>query len=233
MSFAGEYGAEALDSYETMSKHYPAHWKPTPSKDADTLWGHVQTKKAGSKQIMGFRGKTPKNLGQYIEASQNYQADVLSEVTKGFRLSPRRISGYFQFHFIDVLPAEWPKSIVSHDLTPKKGYFVMAQLNQPLVPLPRITNHCRTMELWVANDTEKKFDNARLKWSIAQNNDVILQGEEITRIKNRQAAKIGQVDLTKLPSTVEVIDVVLKLFDDGGTLLSKYRQEIYLPAFKK
>ena len=109
----------------------------------------------------------------------------------------------------------------------------MAQLNQPLVPLPRITNKGRTMELWVANDTEKKFDKALLKWSIMQNSNVLLQGEENIQIKNRQADKISQVDLTKLPESAEVIDVVVKLFDDEGTLLSHYRQEIYLTAFKK
>ena len=53
-------------------------------------------------------------------------------------MSPRRIAGYFQFHFIDVVPANWPKSIVSHDLRPKKAYFEMAQVNQPIAVLPRL-----------------------------------------------------------------------------------------------
>ena len=36
---------------------------------------------------------------------------------------------------VDVLPANWPKSIVSHDHRPKKAYYQLAQINQPLVAL--------------------------------------------------------------------------------------------------
>jgi beta-mannosidase len=112
----GEYGAEALDGYETMARHYPPSFGTTPPVSEDALWGEVQVQKADERQRIGFRGQRPGNLGEYIAASQNYQADVLAEVTKGHRLSPRRIAGYFQFHFIDATAALWPKSIVSHDL---------------------------------------------------------------------------------------------------------------------
>ena len=90
----GEYGGEALDSYETMLNHYPKHWEPTPARDEKRLWGNVQTSAADIKQIIGFRGVKPENLGEYIQASQTVQADMLSEVTKGWRIS-NRICGYF------------------------------------------------------------------------------------------------------------------------------------------
>ena len=105
----GEYGAEALDGYETMARHYPPSFGKTPPVSEDVLWGEVQVQKADERQRIGFRGQRPGNLGEYIAASQNYQADVLAEVTKGHRLSPRRIAGYFQFHFIDATAALWPK----------------------------------------------------------------------------------------------------------------------------
>ena len=136
----GEFGAEALDAYPTMARHYPPHFPPAPPQTADALWGHVQVEKADSRQIIGFRGRRPANLGQYIEASQNHQADVLGELATGFRLSPSSIGGYFQFHFIDALPAHWPKSIVSHDFRPEKGYFEMAQVNQTVVPLFQVAD---------------------------------------------------------------------------------------------
>ena len=69
---------------------------------------------------MSGSGRNPTNLGQYIEASQNYQEAVLADKVIGMRLSPRAIAGYFHFHLIDVVPVFWPKSIVSFDHRPKK-----------------------------------------------------------------------------------------------------------------
>jgi len=138
MILIGEYGGEALDAYATMRDHYPRSFGETPAADADALWGNVQVAKRDRRQLIGFRGRAPTNLGEYILASQIFQADQLTELTRSWRLSPRRVAGYFQFHFMDVLPADWPKSILSHDFTPKRAYLAMAQLNQPVVPLCEI-----------------------------------------------------------------------------------------------
>ena len=67
----GEFGAEALDAYETMHDHYPPQFKP-PAPETDTLWAASQVQKHDVKQIVGL-GRDPKNLAEYIEASQNYQ----------------------------------------------------------------------------------------------------------------------------------------------------------------
>ena len=228
----GEYGGEALDSYQTMLDSYPKHWGAVPSKETNTLFGHVQTGRLGN-QFMGLRGKKPGSLIEHIEASQTYQADLLTEITKGLRIS-RRICGYFQYHYVDVLAATWPKSIVSHDRKPKKGYYAMAQINQPLVPLPRIRRmeQGMTMELWIANDTNTKHDNVRLTWSISHNGKIILQGEETTNIKNRRPKEIGQVDLSTVPLEAEVVTIDMKLIDSRGDKLSSFNQEVYLLSFR-
>ena len=97
----GEYGAEALDGYATMRDHYPKQWGPAPALSEDKLWGSRQVGIGTDlRQQFGFRGKKPANLGEYIEASQNYQADVLAEATKGFRISKAAIGG--------VLPVPLP-----------------------------------------------------------------------------------------------------------------------------
>ncbi|HID22236.1 MAG TPA: hypothetical protein EYP14_07525, partial [Planctomycetaceae bacterium] len=102
----GEFGAEALDSYETM-KTYPPQFAPPPA-NADTLWACSQVEKEDLRQLVGL-GRKPSCLAEYIEASQNYQEAILADRAIQMRLMPQTIAGYFHFHFIDVVPVFWPK----------------------------------------------------------------------------------------------------------------------------
>ncbi len=232
MVTVGEYGSEALDSYMTMA-HYPPSWGPRPALAADTLWGQVQVTKDGAKQVAGFRGRRPANLGAYIAASQNYQYDQLAEVTKAWRLSPRRIAGYFQFHFIDVLPANWPKSIVSHDLTPKRAYFAMAQVNQPLVPLPRLVAGGQALELWVANDEPRSHAGCGIRWAVRREGETLAGGRLAVAVPASGAVQAGVADLSTVPATADVVDLQLTLEGADGQPLSRYVQEVYLAAWRK
>lgn len=233
MVTVGEYGAEALDAYETMATHYPLHWEPTPAKDADTLWGQVQTEKTDIRQIVGFRGKKPSNLGEYIQASQNYQADMLSETTKSWRISPRSIAGYFQFHYVDVIPANWPKSIVSHDLAPKRGYYEMAQINQPLVPLPRIVDQGNAMQLWIANDLNQSFDQCRIRWVVRQGDKTVAQGERPVDVPAHDALLAHRISLPAAGPEADVANVSLTLLNSKGAVLSRYERDVFLGAWRK
>jgi len=225
----GEFGGEGLDGYETM-KEYPDHWGPLPPKEAHTLRGDVQTKAGDIKQVLGFRGKQPTTLEEHIQASQTVQADILMEVTKGLRLS-RRVGGYFQFHFVDVNPATWPKSIVSHDLGPKKAYFAMAQCNQDVVPLPLVLPGGEVMELWVDNDLWQMHEKTVLDWSVSHHGKVVLGGKETVDIPAGGSEKVEQIDLSSL-SDAKVISVAVKLTAADGSVLGAYEQEFYLEAYR-
>lgn len=223
----GEYGAEALDGYETMLRHYPRHWGAPPRIDEDRLWGARQTGTGRDlRQQFGFRGRKPANLGQYIEASQNYQADVLAEATKGFRLSKQAVGGYFQFHFLDGTAAQWPKSIVSHDFLPKKGFFEMAQVNQPLVPLYRLADEGRAMEIWVANDLALCLSGCRVRWVI-QGGGKRIEAEAAADVPASSAVLVKTVALAGLPPEAELLKVALTLSDGQGRKLSQYEREVY------
>jgi len=223
----GEYGAEALDAYETMRNHYPQHWGPTPSPTEDKLWGARQTGKGNDyRQQFGFRGKKPANLAEYIEASQNYQADVLAEGTKGFRLSKRAVGGYFQFHFLDGTAAQWPKSIVSHDFRPKKGYFEMAQINQPLVPLYRLADQGKAMEIWVVNDLAVRLPGVKVCWHVEAAGHCVA-GEAAIDIPQSDALLCKKLDLAPIPADCEVLRVSLVVSDVDGKTLSRYQREVY------
>ena len=231
MTQVGEFGSEALDGYKTMLD-YPSSFGPTPSKDDDVLWGEVQVLKDDIRQFVGFRGKHPSNLGEYITASQTYQYDQLSQMTKAWRLSPKRINAYFQFHFIDVLPANWPKSIVSHDLTPKKAYFAMAQINQPLVPLPRLLAGGNEMELWVSNHKRDKYKNCEIQWTATSDGQILAKGSQKVDIPQFGAVLAGIADLSSIKTEIELVDINLVLKDSNGKQLSSYTQEIYIHAWR-
>jgi hypothetical protein len=157
---------------------------------------------------------------------------VCGELTKGWRLSPRRIAGYFQFHFIDILPANWPKSIVSHDLRPKKAYYEMAQINQPVVPLPRITDQGRTMQLWVANDHTAELSGHLISWQILHNNEILLRGSHVVDVPASDAVRIAEIDLSSIPDPVGVISISSVLTDPSGARAGRYESEIFLKAWR-
>jgi len=223
----GEFGAEALDAYETMVANYPAHWGKPPAPTEDKLWGARQAGKSDDlRQVFGFRGKPPTNLAEYITASQTYQADAMAEATKGFRLSKQAMAGYFQFHFVDATAAHWPKSIVSHDLRPKMAYYEMAQVNQPVVPLYRLIERGAAIELWVVNDLAVALPGCKVKWTV-QAGEHRLNGEVAGDVRADDAVCLGRVDLTQLPAGADVINIALTLTDAKGRKVSEYQREIY------
>ena len=226
MNLCGEYGGEALDNYETMVKSYPAIWGKTPAPDADVLWGAIQVSKADTKQVFGFRGKTPKNLGEYIQASQRFQADILGEASKGFRISKQTMAGYYQFHFVDLAPANWPKSILGCDLSPKLGFFEMAQVNQPIVPLYQLLEGGSTLNLWVANDLTVSLAGCTLEWQIHSGQHQ-LTGKLSGDVPALDAVCLGRVDLAALPAGCDLLEIELSLRDAQGKQISSYRHQIY------
>jgi len=221
----GEYGAEALDSYETMSRNYPKHLRP-PSADTDTLWAASQVKKADMRQIQGL-GREPKNLGEYIQASQNWQEQVMADQTTGFRLSPESVSGYFHFHFLDLTPSFWPKSIVSFNQSPKKAYYQMAQINQPVVALPQLTGaNPDAIVLWVANDLTEKFDNCTVDYLISREGKTLLQGADTIDVPAVSAVSGKTVDISSVTSILPDFDLALILKDDKGNIISTYNRQV-------
>lgn len=220
----GEFGAEALDAYETM-RGYPAQFQP-PAPDADTLWASSQVQKRDAKQIGGL-GRSPTNLAEYIEASQNYQEALLADKVTGMRLSPRSIAGYFQFHFIDVIPVFWPKSIVSHDHKPKRAYYQLAQLNQPVVAVPQLSGeHPDAMTLWIANDLDEAFPRATLAWAVSRDGGVLLEGSERLDVPPCGAVRGGKIDLSAVAAKQPAFEVALSVSDARGRLVSRYRRTV-------
>jgi len=221
----GEYGGEALDAYATMQRHYPTHVQPPPP-NTDTLWAASQVNKDDPAQRYGL-GRKPTNLGEYIEASQGYQAALVADKTIGFRLSPRAYSGYFHFHFLDVTPSFWPKSIVSYGHQPKEAYYSMAHVNQPIVALPQlIGDKPDAMVVWVANDTVETLADAHVRWSVSRGGDVLLEGVEELDAPAINAVRGSTIDLKPVTWKHPDCEIRLDLIDASGKAISIYRRHL-------
>jgi beta-mannosidase len=166
-------------------------------------------------------------LAEYIAASQNYQEALLADKAIGMRLSPRAISGYFHFHFMDVIPAFWPKSIVSHDHRPKKAYYQLAQINQPIVALPQLTGaRPDAMTLWVANDLPEAFPQATVSWTVRHAGQTLIEGRQQLDVSAVGAVAGDKVDLSAIAEKHASFDVILTLSDAAGAPLSKYQRTV-------
>ncbi len=224
MVLLGEFGAEALDGYETM-KTYPKQFAPPPA-DADTLWAASQVEKHSVKQIVGL-GRKPVNLGEYIEASQNYQEALLGDKIIQMRLLPRDAAGYFHFHFMDIVPVFWPKSIVSHDHRPKKAYYHIAQINQPVVVLPRLSgNRPDEMILWACNDLDIPFKDATVTWTVSNEGKILIEGKKTIDLPAISAVQVETIDLKPATWKHLVCDLQFTLTDADGHVISVYRRQL-------
>lgn len=220
----GEFGAEALDSYETM-KTYPKQFAP-PAPDTDTLWAASQVQKHDVRQIVGL-GRNPTNLIEYIEASQNYQEALLSDNIIKMRLLPHGVAGYFHFHFMDIVPVFWPKSIVSHDHRPKKAYYQIAQINQPVVVLPLLSgNRPDAMTLWACNDLDIPFNDSTVSWTVSCNGKVLIEGKQKIDLPAANAVEVETVDLKPVTWKNLVCDLLFTLSNADGKVISEYRREL-------
>ena len=141
--------------------------------------------------------------------------------------SPRAIAGYFHFHFIDVVPVFWPKSIVSHDHRPKKAYYQFAQLNQPVVALPQLSGaRPDAMKLWIANDLPEAFPGATLRWIVSDGSTTLLQGRQTLDVPAIGAVAGDTIDLLPLAAKHPAFDVTLTVSDEKGRLLSSYHRNV-------
>jgi len=125
------------------------------------------------------------------------------------------------------VPVFWPKSIVSHDHKPKKAYYQLAQLNQPVVAVPQLTGaHPDAMTLWIANDLDQAFPQATLAWALRCDGKMLLKGRQKLNVPALDAVAGEQIDLAAIAAENAAFDVALTVSDSDGHLLSRYQRTI-------
>jgi hypothetical protein len=152
----GEFGAEGLDSINTMRTYYPAEWLPQ-SDEEETDWSprHIVHSQTADFHYLWF--KTPNTLNGWVEHSQAHQAWITRLMTEAFRRNNRMNS--IAIHLsIDAFPASWMKTIMDVDRQPKPAYFAYRDALTPLMLSMRTDRFAYTsgedctIELWVCND---------------------------------------------------------------------------------
>ncbi|MCL1857472.1 MAG: hypothetical protein FWF84_07545, partial [Kiritimatiellaeota bacterium] len=174
---------------------------------------------------------TPVTLSDYIEGSQTYHADAASEQVTGFRISPKRIGGYFIFHLRDALAVEWQKSIISFDGTPKKVYYAMAQVNQPTVPLFRFREEGKKLEIWVANDTTQRMEGCTVSWDVSAEGAPPFIGSAPVDIPAIDATLVATLDTPEAMLGAATVTVSLSLAAADGTPIATHARDVYLKAW--
>lgn len=109
------------------------------------------------------------SIEEFIENSQDYQASYLKTAIDFYRREKnRRITGIFQFMFIDCWPSiTW--SVVDFYSKIKKGYYSLQNAFQPVYVSVRLRQKkylkggFLNIDLWILNDLDKDFLNCSLE----------------------------------------------------------------------
>ncbi|MBD3352331.1 MAG: hypothetical protein GF364_12665 [Candidatus Lokiarchaeota archaeon] len=215
--FVTEYGSQALPSKGVMfrilepAERWPLNWKKLAKKHRCQpmfcKWW--------------FPPKMAKNLEEYIELSQDYQAEQVHMQTEIFRrLKHNPMEGLITFLGYDCFPAvDW--SFIDIDLKPKKAYYTVQKAFEPLYafldkwPKKKYKpGDIFESDVFLTNDYLEDKEAVSVQWKLSrENKNIIRTGDFKTKIKADMVKKIGKIEF-KIPEE--------NLYEDGE------HHEIYL-----
>ncbi|MBD0777819.1 glycoside hydrolase family 2 [Maribacter sp. ANRC-HE7] len=177
----GEFGSEALDSYQVIKKYWPKTWLP---KNENEQWFPDKVVKAQTNRFHYMWYPTPVTLKDWINVSQNHQVWGTRLVTEAFRRDPNMMS--FAIHlFIDAWPAGWMKALMDVDRIPKKAWFTYRDALAPIMVNLRTDRYKFyegeeiNIEAWLMNDLNIIPENHKIKWQLEQKGKVVASSESI------------------------------------------------------
>jgi beta-mannosidase len=162
-----ELGAQALPSLEETHEMFGDRWPPDWEKLAYHDFQFEQTFKVAKLPM-------PSNWSEFVENSQQYQAELLKYAIEHYRREKySKIGSFFQFQFMDCWPSiTW--SIVSYARKPKAGYYAVQQAFQPVLIEAELDRRVwskgkearrlaevgldMAMRLWVVNDEQRPLE---------------------------------------------------------------------------
>lgn len=162
-----EFGAQALPGLRSLKRIIPERDLSNPARQS---WAYHDFQFEQTFKIAEVdRGK---NVREFIENSQSYQADLLKTAVDFYRRGKNKdITGIFQFMFIDCWPSiTW--SVVDYFEKKKKGYYTLKKVFQPLYVLVILrqkkyySGQKLNIDYWIVNDYSKRFRNCRLMFRI-------------------------------------------------------------------
>lgn len=161
--FVSEFGAQALPDVETLREMFPpeALWPPDWNAWAYRCFQYHETFHVANVEM----GET---LEEFVARSQEYQARLLKFAIERYRSAKGRVTGLFQFMFMDPAPLiTW--SVLDHRRRPKQGYRALQEAYQPVLPVIALDRETTTpgrviaFRVAVVNDLHRAFDGARVR----------------------------------------------------------------------
>jgi len=230
MITCGEYGAEGLDSWETMSKCYPKEWIP---EKPDERWSPEKIPHSQTWLHHHSWFDTKSTLAEWVRESQFYQAWVIRLMTDAFRRRADVISGFAVHLLIDAWPAGWLKTLVGVDRRPKLAYYEFADALTPLAVNIR-TDRIRyfegertKMEFWIFNDEPIAPQNLEIAWYVLNGDKVLFAAKRPAQIKPSGSEFQGYFRWkTPKVKTRTSFEIYLALQDLNGKILHDYSQII-------
>jgi len=158
-----EFGAQALPDVESLRRMLPpaALWPPDWDAWAYRCFQYHETFHVAGIRLGG-------SLEELVAESQEYQARLLKYAIEHYRRAKGRIKGLFQFMFMDPAPlVTW--SVVDYYRRPKRGYQVLAECYQPVLPIVALEREKSTpgrllvFQVAVVNDLHRAFAGAQVR----------------------------------------------------------------------
>ncbi|AGB40247.1 beta-galactosidase/beta-glucuronidase [Halobacteroides halobius DSM 5150] len=233
-----EFGAQAMPNLPIAQEICGAEWPP----DWENMMYHdfQYDETFNIAQI-----ELGDSLEEFIDNSQNYQAELLKYAIENYRLEKyNNLGSIYHFMLVECWPSiTW--AVVDYNREPKAGYYTLQTVFQPVLVAAKLERERwiggKEIELglYAINDYHKEFNECNYKVSLEKNDS-----DEVISIKE------GQVDIAsdtvinfetfryEVPDDIEAGDykVKLKLFDQEGSCISKNDYQIEMapqPPYKE
>jgi beta-mannosidase len=162
-----EFGAQGIPSVQTLEKFLSVKEITKPD------WGKWAYHDFQYEQTFFVAGiEKDKNINQFINNSQNYQADLIKSAINFYRRKKfNPITGVFQFMFIDCWPSiTW--SVVDYFGKKKKSFLALKEAFNPVYisvePFQTkfFVQGKLLTDVWIINDLYRNFRDCELRISI-------------------------------------------------------------------
>jgi beta-mannosidase len=162
-----EFGAQGIPSVQTLEKFLSA--KEIIKPDCEK-WAYHDFQYEQTFFVAGIEKN--KNINQFINNSQNYQADLIKSAINFYRRKKfNPITGVFQFMFSDCWPSiTW--SVVDYFGKKKKGFYALKEAFNPVsISVEPFQTRFFVQgklltDVWIINDLYKNFRDCELRISV-------------------------------------------------------------------
>lgn len=227
----GEFGAEGLDSWDVMKKHYPKEWLPASTEEEHT-WTPDRIVRAQTGRFHYMWFETRHTVKDWIRASLEHQAWVIRLMTEAFRRNA--MMNTCAIHLgIDAFPSGWMKTIMGVDRKPKPAYFEYRRALAPLALNLRtdrytfLSGEQAALEAWVCNDRNNAPSETRIQYFITHQNKTLCSGRTAASVPVNSSTFQGFIRFN-LPQTTEreTLSITAALMDGNGKILAQNRLDL-------